>query len=208
VTVLAVDLAAKYSAACLMDDDYKVISQFDSWLDSEDAFVYRLASPWMVIGKKDPGRVPDVMIIEDLPHGLSYSRLVKKVLRLQGRIVQAMYDTTDGGPEDIVFVAPNTWRAHYQGMQRGTGSGVVVPVSARFGYTPPDFTERARGRGGKSRADKIATDYCSAYLIARWAIDTKQKYGGFDVPGTSRYDTNVILKKDFDAKSDHAAQDS
>lgn len=208
MTVLAVDLAAKYSAACLMNDDYEVLCQFDSFLQSEDAFVHRLTSAWTrITAVEKEAAVPAAMVVEDLPHGLPYSKLVKKVLRLQGRIVQAMTETTDGDREDVVFVAPATWRAHFDGMQKGTGSRVVVPVSARFGYTPPDISARAKGFGGKARSDKVATDYCSAYLIGRWAIDMVKKYGDFDVAGTSRYDTDVILKKDFDAKNGEHAQD-
>lgn len=196
MTILAVDLAAKYSAACLMRDDYTVISQFDSWLASEDDFIHRLCSPWAPT--RPPVFAPDVMIVEDLPHGLNYSALVKTVCRLQGRIAQKMNDSTDGDITDVLFVAPATWRAHYEGMQRGTGPDVVVPVAARYGYTPPDFTERSKGNGGKTRAKKVATDYCAAYLIGRWAIDMHNEHDTFDVPGTSRYYTTVIRKKDFD----------
>ena len=195
MTVLAVDLAAKYSAACLMDDDYEVIEQFDSWQQTEDAFVCHLTAGWTVVN------TPDVMIVEDLPHGLRYTTLVKAVCRLQGRIVQSMQECTDGDWEEILFVAPATWRAHYPEAKRGTGPDIVVPIAAQFGYTAPDLLARAKGSGGKTRADKVATDYCSAYLIARWAIDTKRQFGTYDVPGTSRYNTTVIRKKDFDAEN-------
>lgn len=199
-TILAVDLAARYSAACLMRDDYLVISQFDSWRAvSEDDFVLRLASPWMAgVSYK----TPDVMVIEDLPHGLSYTKTIKKVCRLQGRIAQAMYDTTDGDVSDILFVSPATWRAHYPAAKRGTGPEIVFPITEAFGYLPPaDLLEQAKGNGGPSRARKVASDYCSAYLIARWAFDTQAEHGTLDVPGTSRYGTKEILKKDFDAES-------
>lgn len=196
MTVLAVDLAAKYSAVCLMDEDYTVIKQYDSWQITEDQFVVALAAHWFFADTP-----PDVMVVEDLPHGLNYTTLVKAVCRLQGRIIQAMDDMPEGGPEEMLFVAPNTWRAHYSGMERGTGAAAVFPVSQRFGYAPPDLLERAKGNGGPSRAKKVASDYCSAYLIARWAIDAKNEFGTYDVPGTSRYDTTVIRKKDFDDKN-------
>lgn len=195
MTVLAVDLAAKYSAACLMDDDHTVLKEFDSWQISEDAFIYNLSSHWMFTSD----HFPDVMVVEDLPHGLNYSRLVKTVCRIQGRIVQAMHDTTNGDWNDILYLAPNTWRAHYSGMERGTGANAVFQACEKLGYQPPDLLTRAKGQGGPSRAKKVASDYCSAYLIARWAIDTKKEHGTYDVPGTSRYDTDVIRKKDFDA---------
>lgn len=193
MTVLAVDLAAKFSAACLMDDNYHVVSQVDSWLTSESRFITNLVEYF------DTFTSPEVMVIEDLPHGLSYSTLVKTVCRLQGRIYERLQNTFSSGDE-ILFVAPATWRAHYD-MKRGTGPNEVFPVVEKFGYQPPDLTARSKGNGGLSKAKKVQSDYCSAYLIARWAIDTKNQYGTYDVPGTSRYNTRVILKKDFHAEN-------
>lgn len=201
MTVLAVDLAAKYSAACLMDDGYRVLDQFDSFGLTETEFVslccaYMRETP-------DQWRIPvEQIIIEDLPHGLSYGSTVKAVCRLQGRFFQTLDLYGRGG--DTLFLAPATWRAHFAGLERGTGAYAVIPVASQLGYTPAwtDLYERAKGNGGKSRAQKIASDYCSAYLIGRWAIDVKKQYGMFDVPGTARYDTKAILKKDFDAQ-DH-----
>jgi len=196
VTVLAVDLAAKYSAACLMDENYTVLNQFDSWGISEDEFLHLLVTPWFA-WEKDP---PDVMVVEDLPHGLKYSTLVKTVCRLQGRIVQAMFDAPEICDKDILFIAPAEWRRTFPGLERGTGPDAVVPVAAGFGYEPPDLTERAKAvKGGKAIARKVATDYCAAYLIARWAVTTHKEHGTYDVVGTSRYDTDVIRKKDFNA---------
>lgn len=188
MTILAVDLAAKYSAACLMDDSHRVLKEFDSWDLTEDAFIYRLSSFWM------RPETPEVMIVEDLPHGLSYSGVIKTVCRLQGRIAQAMHDTTDGDWNDIVFAAPAAWRAHH-GLKRGTGITALFETAWRYGYTPPDFTERAKGNGGRTRAQKVQSDYCSAYLIARWAIDMKKQHGTYDVAETSRYNTKAIKKE-------------
>lgn len=191
MTVLAVDLAAKFSAAILMDDDFTVLDQFDSWQKSEEAFIYLCAGQWFA-----PVTRPDAMVVEDLPHGLAYSRLVKTVLRLQGRIVQALHEMPEGNVDDIVFLAPQQWRSFYQ-LKNGTGPNIVVPTAAEFGYEPPDLTERAAAeKGGKARARKVATDYCAAYLIARWAVSTKKNIGTYDQVGTSRYTTTVIRKKD------------
>ena len=191
MTVLAVDLAARYSAACLMDDDYHVIAQFDSWQTPESRFIDAVAEYFAAL------TTPEVLVVEDLPHGLSYTTLVKTVCRLQGRLFDRVDSHMEG--EKVLFLAPIQWRNHY-GLKRGTGPTIVVPTAATFGYQPPDLLARAKGNGGPSRAAKIATDYCSAYLIARWAVDTKKKYGSYDVTGTSRYDTNAIKKKDFDAQ--------
>jgi hypothetical protein len=195
VTVLAVDLAAKLSAACLMDDDHKVIDQFDSWQISEERFIGKLEL------KFHTWTPPELMVIEDLPHGLGYTKLTKAVCRLQGRIYECMRHYNPD--RTILFVAPATWRAHYAEAKRGTGPGIVVPIAEQFGYRPPwtSLMERAKGHGGRSRAGKVSTDYCSAYLIGRWAIDMKRAHNTFDVPGTSRYFTTPILKKDFDAEN-------
>lgn len=195
MTVLAVDLAAKYSAVCLMDEEYTVIKQFDSWGITEEMFLYQVVGPWLYPRDIEP---PDALIIEDLPHGLKYSTLVKTVCRLQGRFVQAMHESLLGAIEDVLFVAPREWRSHYEGMERGTGPEAVFGVSARYEYEPPaDLEQRAKGNGGKTRARKVASDYCSAYLIARWAFDMKRVHGTLDVPGTSRYDTREIRIKEF-----------
>lgn len=199
MTVLAVDLAAKYSAACLMDEDFTVIRQFDSWQTSEVNFIQEVVEPWYA--GPTFADCPEFLVIEDLPHGLKYSTLIKSVCRLQGRIAQAMSDTYHGEVDDVLFIAPAEWRRVYPGLERGTGPDAVVPVAAELGYEPPmdELLKRAEGvKGGKAIARKVATDYCSAYLIARWAITTKIKFGTYDVVGTSRYDTAVIRKKDFD----------
>lgn len=195
MTVLAVDLAAKFSAACLMDDAYQVITQFDSWGMTESQFVYQLYETFQY---EKP--YAEIMILEDLPHGLRYSTLIKTVCRLQGRIFHHFEREANSG-DDILFLSPAEWRRTFDGMKRGTGPDVVVPVAAGLGYTPPDLSERAKVKGGKAIARKVATDYCSAYLIARWAVNTKAQYGTYDITGTSRYDTRAILKKDFDAKN-------
>lgn len=198
MSVIAVDLAAKLSAWVKMGTNYQVTRQADSFNTSEPGFLFALTSDWRAYDND----VPEILVVEDLPHGLSYTTLVKTVCRLQGRLIEQMHASYNGKAGDILFVAPNTWRAHYKGMERGTGPDAVFGVAARFGYQPPPgIEERTKGKGGPSKARKIASDYCAAYLIGRWAIDTKNEYGTYDVPGTSRYDTKQILKKDFDAEN-------
>lgn len=189
--ILAVDLAAKYSAACLMDGQDQVVDQFDSWQLSQNLFLHQVTACAQQ-------RKPAAVVVEDLPHGLAYTTVVKTVCRIQGRMIDkfARHDSED----DLLFLAPATWRHHYAGLKRGTGPTAVVPVAAQHGYTPPDLSLRAlREKGGKAIARKVATDYCSAYLIARWAHDIHAELGTLDVVGTSRWNTPVIRKKDLDA---------
>lgn len=182
-----------------MDENYQVLHQWDSWGITEEQFIYYLTGQWDAIGDMT---TPEILVVEDLPHKLPYSTLIKTVCRLQGRIVQSMHESIQGRTEDVLFLAPAEWRKTYSGMGRGTGPGVVVPVSAALGYTPPDLTDRITGvKGAKAIARKVSTDYCSAYLIARWAVATKKDFGTYDIVGTSRYDTQVIRKKDFDGEN-------
>ncbi len=190
MTVLAVDLAAKYSAACLMNDEHDVMHEFDSWGCTEESFIHHLV---------DAYEDADWAVIEDLPHGLRYSTLVKTVCRLQGRIYHAFRQVNRYASEDVVFAAPNQWRHHF-GLKRGTGADIVVPTAAEFGYTAPDLTARSGVKGGKAIARKVATDYCAAYLIGRWAIDQVNEHKTYDLVGTSRYNTDVVRKKDVNVE--------
>ena len=180
MSIVAVDLAAKYSAACVMDLDQSLGMQVDSWGRTETDFIDQITAPWL--SEVDP---PLALIVEDLPHGVGFMTITKAVCRLQGRIVERMnfYGVTDA----ILFVPPALWRARFDGLERGTGPEVVVPVSAALGYTPPDLSHRILGTGDKATARKVATDYCAAYLLARWAIGVFTDHGTFDLPTTSRY---------------------
>lgn len=197
MTVLAVDLAAKYSAVCVMDHDRTVIAQWDSWGMTEDEFITSIVDAWDFY--IDTELRPDVLVIEDLPHGLGYSGVIKTVCRMQGRIVEAMH-RAGWGYDDVIFAAPAAWRAHF-GVKRGTGVEAVFAAAAKLGYCPPDLTQRAKGNGGRTRAQKVASDYCSAFCIAHWAVDMNKAHGTYDVAETSRYDTKAIRKKDFDAEN-------
>jgi hypothetical protein len=97
----------------------------------------------------------------------------------------------------VLFVPPAQWRNTYPQLRKhNQGAQAVVEVAAEFGYIPPDLTERARKeKGGKATARKVATDYCSAFLIGRWALRNKAELGTFDGAGTSRYDTALQRKR-------------
>lgn len=183
MSLLAVDLAASFSAACLLHDG-QVMWQGDSWQKPQAEFVDAITDPF------DPAHPayanPDVLVIEDLPARLPFMTNVRDVCRLQGRIVERMW--VHGAVDKIMFVQPATWQAHYTelGMKRGAGPAVVVPVAAQLGYTPPDLTART-GKGERATARKVATDYCAAYLIGRWAQDTVNSTGKYDASRTSRY---------------------
>lgn len=197
-----------------MDEDYAVVREFDSWQRTEEQFLFACCQDWYTMNSSNwplpaPGQLPDIMVVEDLPHGLNYTQTVKAVCRLQGRLAQVMHDSYHGDYTDMLFVAPRVWRGYYgEDLKRGTGAAAVVPVAEKYGYRPhkAGLLQRAKGNGGKTRADKVATDYCSAYLIARWAIDMKKTFGTYDVPGTSRYGKAELRKKDLDGEAANDAE--
>ncbi len=189
MSLVAVDLAAKFSAACWLGDQRQVLAQWDSWQHTETTFIGLITSPWA--GRSEP--LPYALLVEDLPHRLSFIGPVKHVCRIQGRIVERM--AALGHERDVVFVPPTEWRKYYPALRkRGSGPKEVVPVAATYGdYEPPDLAHRLRGdRGEKALARKVQTDYCAAYLIAFWGLSCWYNYGSFDVPGTHRYGHPVV----------------
>lgn len=187
MNVVAVDLAAKFSAV-VVTDNYEVQYQWDSWQKPESQFIGYCASLFLGMGAP----IPDVLVVEDLPARVPWMTTVKDVCRLQGRIVERMdgYDAI----EKILFVQPATWQEHFK-IKRGSGPEIVVPVAAEFGYAAPPLEHRCAvsARTGRplaaetATAKKVATDYCAAYLIGRWAEDQYGKHKTFDAVRTSRY---------------------
>lgn len=188
--LVAVDLAAKMSAACVMDDDGNVVDQFDSWGVQEDEFLQRICSPWysskfISFGQTEwTNGPPAVMVVEDLPHRLPFMTLIKTVCRMQGRIEEKMDRV--GYKKDVLWVPPSTWQRSY-GIGTAKGAAKLVqPKAEELGYVPPlDFTQYK----GKDRAAarKANTDYCSAYLIGRWAAGYFKEHGTYDAPTTQRF---------------------
>ncbi len=187
---MAVDLAAKYSAAVILDAACEVSWQADSWQVDEAGWVDLLCAPF---AGRSPW-VPARMVVEDLPHGVGYRTLVKTVCRLQGRIIDRM--TVLGHVGRVLFVPPALWRKHYAGLKRGTGPNLVVEIAQDLGYEPPDTLHRivkrdSAGRkplGQAATARKVRTDYCAAWLIGRWYQQTVTAKGTFDIPGTQTPD--------------------
>lgn len=183
--LLAVDLAARYSAYCLLADDGTVLAQGSSAGMTETDFIDTLARYFEpAVPDAD---LPIAMIVEDLPHGVAYRTVVKSVCRLQGRLYERMH--AYGRHSRLWFVQPQVWRKHHQ-MKNGTGPEAVIPVAAALGYQPPDGIQ-----GGKPLVRKIRTDYCAAFLIGRWALHYLSNLGP-DVENTalSGYTTPLSRK--------------
>lgn len=196
--IVAVDLAARYSAALQMNyteppypSEMRVVHGWDSWKVSEMEFVHLICSPF------DPARFdstpPKVMLIEDLPHGLKFAALVKRVCRIQGRIAEVMEQY--GHRDKILFVPPALWQRHYTRWAGEKWPDAVVPVANRNLYTPPDLVEEGMKSAERTIAKKVMTDYCAAYLIALWGLEQLERQGTFDVEGTQRYTDKVTPER-------------
>ena len=175
--ILSVDLAAKFSAILLLDDDGKVLWQGDSRDMSVFAFCDKIATL---------GNRPEVslIVIEDVPYGTS-NPTTKSVFRIQGALINALRLVLD----KVVFVNPTTWQKEFDGLRRApkgmTGAqGAAYRVEAARvaaevnGYQPPNLVQAyidALPEGTKvlkkhtSPLAKVQTDYVDAFLIAFWA---------------------------------------
>jgi hypothetical protein len=164
--ILAVDLAAKFSAGLIRGRDGQVHCEFDTLGRGPRESAMLIAETASLFGVT-------LILIEDVPYGISKQFMVKPVLRLQGRVIQAIEDAGLPAP---YFVAPATW-------QRAMNVWRVSPeqtaaVAAEHGYTPPNLLEThaheipEKGpERSKIRAllKKSATDYVDAYLLSEWA---------------------------------------
>lgn len=183
--LLAVDLAAKMSAACLMDENGTVIEEFSSWQIHEDEFIEKIVRPWVKV--KNASEIypnpPKILIIEDLPKRVLFMKITKKVLRIQGRIIDRMNQLGFG--DSILFVSPVEWQKYFNIHGKGA-SERVQPKAEDLGYVPPmDFTQFH----GKERTEarKVNTDYCAAYLIGLWAVNYYKEFNTYDAKDTERY---------------------
>lgn len=179
---LGVDLAASYSAYCLLDASGQVCAQGDSFGLSDEEFIFRL---------KAHGSWPETLtVVEDLPHKIIYRIQVKEVCRLQGRIIDEF--ERDSSIEGLHFIAPQTWQIAFGVFRKGVKP--TMEEAEKHGYVPPDLKEvdprfKLDGLTGTVRsklretAKKLRTDYTDAFLISRWAQLTYAELGTLDVKG-------------------------
>lgn len=188
--IVAVDLAAKYSAALHMSHRGGTYNQIDSWGRTEHEWIDAVTRPWKAEGRAegraaDWGDPPDCLVVEDLPHGVPFMSNTKAVCRLQGRIADRM--ACYGALDELRFVVPAMWRRHFH-LKNGTGPDAVVGVAQANGYTPPDLSRRIARAGDSTIARKVTTDYCAAFLIGAWFLDAFDAAdGSLDFPGSSKY---------------------
>jgi hypothetical protein len=178
--VLTVDLASKFSAVNVRDSQRGVLCEFDS--SGKSAFEFAVA-----IAKAAEEFQPDLILIEDVPYGISSQAMVKPVLRLQGVLLLALHRWVS----KTLFVNPSTWQKEYPGVARAPkGLSKAQAEASRIeaarvaaaerGYAPPDLVAAyvaSLPDGAKvlkkhtNPLVKQMTDYVDAFLMADWAIN-------------------------------------
>jgi hypothetical protein len=174
--LLAVDLAARFSAATVLDSGRQVCLQFDSVGRGPQQVAEMIFETAMLYDCSH-------IFIEDVPYGISNQMMLKGVLRMQGRILQQR-DLTHFDPAHLLFVAPATWQRHVGTWRQGTDAEALV--ARQLGYEPPDLKEMHADHlpaKGPERAELLATlrkartDYVASFLIASWAADMLDPLG-------------------------------
>lgn len=177
-SVLSIDLAAKFSAAILRGAGGEVLEQFDSRNRSEADFCAEISFV---------AEDTDIVVIEDVPYGISSQFMIKPVLRLQGRLISHL-ELSFGVPEKTIFMIPSVWMKEFpgvshapRGMNKSQGDKARIEAAAHYaaegGYQPPDLVseyvaslpegKRALKKDTNVLA-KSMTDYVSAWLMSEY----------------------------------------
>lgn len=169
-TILAVDLASRLSAGFMRG--VRTTYEFDSWESTPIAFAEEIAGA---------ASLADLIVIEDVPYGISNQKMVKPVLRLQGIIIAEL--ARESALERTVFLNPSTWQRALGVFGKDKGGTHDLAVS--LGYTSRDYVDvygaSLDGLKGKERSKvraqlkKLSTDYDDAFLIEHWA---RKNYAG------------------------------
>jgi hypothetical protein len=193
MSIVAIDLAARWSAGVQLTEDLRVLDQWSTYHLSEAQFVQAVTAPFRHVPEVE---APYALIVEDLPHQVPYSTLVKTVARVQGRLVESML-RMGRGEWEVIFYPPALWMRSYGDKVWRQGPEVVVEVAKEYGYAPPDLLgevedEAAReGRRSKAlsrnQAKKSLTDYCAAFLMGRFAVQYYAEHGTYMAPNAQRY---------------------
>lgn len=186
--IVTVDLAAKFSAAMARERSGEIHHQFDSSNKTHFEFAAE-------IGRL--ARRPDVelVVIEDVPYGISSQAMVKPVLKYQGILMAVMHPVLD----KVLFMAPATWMKDYPGVQRAP-KGLTKSQAdayrieqaalhaANYGYTPPDLVQQyidSLPEGTKilkkntNPLEKSMTDYVSSFLMNHFVSNrTEEEFRG------------------------------
>jgi hypothetical protein len=171
--ILTVDLAAKFSAACVMDENGKVYweGRTGSWgMVGWATVLAEIAKAWEV----------NLILVEDVPYGISSQKMTKDVTRLQGMLIAEMWRRAL--LDKVFFVNPSTWQKTFPGVARGKPEERIEAArvaAEKLGYKPPDLVQQyidsvpEGTRVLKKHTNPLAkqmTDHIDAFLIGQWAI--------------------------------------
>lgn len=167
---LTLDFAAKFTAGIVMDRAGDVKYQFDSFGKSTFDFCEEVAD---VAAQYEVS----LIIVEDVPYGISRQAMVKPVLRSQGILMKELGDIDK--LDATRFLSPSVWQHHFEGVWKGGPKGARAAAEA-LGYTAPVLLEvyedliPAKGPERtkmRTQLRKASTDYDDAFLIGRWSLD-------------------------------------
>lgn len=175
--VLTVDLASKFSAVSVQDEDGGVLCEFDSNDKSSFQFAKEIAQAAHDYDVR-------AVLIEDVPHGINRLFMVKAVLRLQGFV---MFSLIVAKKLDVTyFISPNDWMKYFNCVKkRGQSDNDHIEdlrsAAAFLGYEAPDLVGayvKSLPEGTKvlkkhtNPLEKSRTDYVAAFLMGRWLLAT------------------------------------
>ncbi len=172
--IQTVDLAARFSACIVRDRDGEVHHQFDSRNKSHFEFASE-------VGRWARNPEVELVVIEDVPYGISSQAMVKPVLKYQGVLIAVLHPVLD----KVMFLAPATWMRAFPGVQRAPKGLSKLEAdkyrieqarlyAADLGYQPPDLVQEyidtlPEGtrvlRKHTNPLEKSMTDYVSAFLM-------------------------------------------
>jgi hypothetical protein len=168
--ILSIDLASKFSAVCVYNGR-QVVEEFDSAGMSAFDFVLRVVRAVQYN--------PRLIVVEDVPYGISNQSMVKPVLRLQGVLIHGL--GLIKALDRTVFVNPRVWQSTFEGVARGDAKDRIEAArvaALSLGYSAPDLVamymltlepgERVLKKH-TAPLEKQMTDYVDAFLIAAWA---------------------------------------
>lgn len=187
--ILTVDLASKFSAVAVRERGCEVHHQFDSAGKSSFKFCAE-------VGRAAIDYEVELVIIEDVPYGISSQAMTKPVTRLQGVLMACLNKNLD----KTFFLNPSTWQKRFPGVgvaPRGLTKTqkdafrieAARAHAARLGYTPPDLvaeyiaslTEGTKVlKKNTNPLEKSMTDYIDAFLMTDWvfSFDTLEEVRG------------------------------
>lgn len=182
---LTVDLASKFSAACLTNEAGQVVWQGDSMGKSASEWVDTLTS----VADRISQSFELLILVEDVPYGISSQAMTKPVLRLQGMLIHAM----SGIP--FYFINPSTWQKRFdgvgrapKGMSKTDGAKYRIAKAAEwakeYGYEPPNLVQKWQDENPDLKPlkkytaplEKNMTDYVDAYLMNIWLQEHREDF--------------------------------